>query len=126
MEFIKEKEKLLRLKYRPKDITDDRYSRVGEKVCVFCGTTDLLDTARDFVVSLDTFRRFKGYHGVIARPFIPLGSDKDIVTGKLLWPEFLTKQKPAIRIIEAPVCIRCMWHILGRQRKPLKVDGDRI
>lgn len=124
--YVKSKKKQFGFRLRPLDITDDRYSRVGERMCIFCGTTDLLDTARGFYVSDDTFRKFPSYVGVKAKPVIPLGSERDILTGKLLWPDFIRHGKYAWYIIEAPVCIRCMWHVLGRQRKPLKADGDRI
>lgn len=125
-QYIREKRKKLSMQYRPLDLTDDRSIRIGDKICVFCGTRDLLDTARGFYVSENTFRKFKSYVGVKAKPVIPLGSEKDIVTGKLLWPDFMVKHKYAWYIIEAPVCLRCMWHILGRKRKPLKIDGDRL
>ena len=107
-------------------ITDERKSRIGDKICVFCGSRDLLDTARSFYVSEDTFRKFKSYEGVKAKVVVPLGDERDIVTGKLLWVDFMTKRKLAFYIIEAPVCLKCMWHILGRQRKPMKADDSVI
>ena len=125
-DWIKEKKRKLGLRLRKLDITDDRRSRVGNRMCIFCGTTDLLDTARGFYLCDDHFRRLPSYIGVKAKPIIPLGSEKCIVCGKLLWTDFVTKYKYGWYIIEAPVCIRCMWRILGRQRKPLKAEGERI
>jgi len=123
---VKEKSRRLGLRLRPLDITDDRRSRIGDKMCIFCGTRDLLDTARGFYLCDSHFRKIPSYVGVKAKPVIPLGSEKCIVCNKVLWTDFTVKLKYGWYIIEAPVCIRCMWHVLGRKRKPLKVDGDRI
>jgi len=124
---IKRRMSRLGVKAKPLDKVLEERER-SDLVCPIRGDNDLLDFAGNFDVCDKCFSKFASYDGVIAYPIYPMGlsgPSKCVLCGRNLVKESLLGRN-SWHIVRMPISLKEMWHTLGRQRKPLKIFGEKL
>ena len=105
-----------------------RRSERSDVICPITGDNDLLDTAENIYACDKCFRKFKSYEAVIAYPKQVMGmhGEKCAFCGKSLFYVDTAKGKHSWWIAQMPISLRSMWHVLGKKKKPLRIDGDLL
>ena len=113
-DYMRWKRKMIGLKPTQNNILKDK----PDTPCVICGSDELVEIkAVDEYICRECIDKLPSIVGIQAKQIIGIG-DKCIICGK--------KRYNGYNIRQMPVCLRCMWKRLGKQKGALKCDGSII
>ena len=125
--YMKEKQRVLGLKVKPVDVTDERRGLVSN----LSGSSDMVDVIYpipgDVYVCEDCLRKFASYDGLVLQPVqFVLDGSKCTFCKRPLWP-LAMRGKKIFMVRRIQLTIPEIWRILGNQKKrSAKYEGSRL
>jgi hypothetical protein len=113
-EYMKWKRKMIGIKPTQNNIMIDK----PDTPCVICGSDELVEikSVNEYICR-ECIEKLPSIAGLETKRVIGVG-DKCIICGK--------KRYNGYNITKMPVCLKCMYKRLGKQKGALKCDGSII